>query len=205
MTPDSKSLFVVGSANSDLVAGVDRLPAEGETVLGGSLTQFAAPVRQPDLGRPNFALPRLSNRPVTGGSPRSVLEPFRCPLDTRKRADNVFPSSYGVSGVTICAAPIWNGGIPDRQVGDALSLLQISSPASYVLLCRIPRGWETANNVVGFNGFNASNGHNPDQPKSADWGLFSGKTPYGFADGHVLLMTPDQMQAVRPDRWTVNR
>lgn len=41
MTPDVKSLLVVGSANVDLVAGVDRLPAEGETVLGGSLTQFA--------------------------------------------------------------------------------------------------------------------------------------------------------------------
>jgi len=41
MPTDVKSLLVVGSANVDLVAGVERLPAEGETVLGGSLTQFA--------------------------------------------------------------------------------------------------------------------------------------------------------------------
>jgi ribokinase len=36
-----KPLLVVGSANVDLVAGVDRLPTEGETVMGGSLSQFA--------------------------------------------------------------------------------------------------------------------------------------------------------------------
>jgi ribokinase len=41
MAGRAKSLLVVGSANVDLVAGAERLPAEGETVLGGSLTQFA--------------------------------------------------------------------------------------------------------------------------------------------------------------------
>ncbi|HCA84838.1 MAG TPA: ribokinase, partial [Streptomyces sp.] len=30
-------LLVVGSANADLVIGVDRRPAVGETVLGGDL------------------------------------------------------------------------------------------------------------------------------------------------------------------------
>jgi ribokinase len=37
----AKPLLVVGSANIDLVANVDRLPCEGETVMGGCLRQFA--------------------------------------------------------------------------------------------------------------------------------------------------------------------
>lgn len=36
-----KPILVVGSSNTDLVAGVERLPGEGETVMGSCLNKFA--------------------------------------------------------------------------------------------------------------------------------------------------------------------
>ncbi len=36
-----KPIVVVGSSNTDLVAGVERLPGEGETVQGTSLNKFS--------------------------------------------------------------------------------------------------------------------------------------------------------------------
>ena len=39
MTPGPPAIAVIGSANIDLVADVDRVPAAGETVLGRGFAQ----------------------------------------------------------------------------------------------------------------------------------------------------------------------
>ena len=36
-----KPIIVVGSSNTDLVASVERLPGEGETVMGSGLQKYA--------------------------------------------------------------------------------------------------------------------------------------------------------------------
>lgn len=153
-----------------------------------------------------------SRGPLTDGEPLSLLTVFRCPLDGRKQAPNFFPRSYGVSGVAVNPvgfpppqpAP-WSGGKPGRPVGEGIGLLEVRSLLKLVLICRLPTAWELPAVVVGEADKTAANGPDPGNPNAPDWLIFGGKTPYGFADGHVALLTPSQAMEVNPRTWTYDR
>lgn len=133
---------------------------------------------------------------------------FRCPLDTRASdpSSGFFPRSYGITGVAINHDGEWDGDVDDdRESGEGIRLVQIQSPAKLVLLCRSPRDWEHSGNVVGGLGWNANNGPPTGNPNHPHWKIFQGKTPYGFADGHVALLTPEQALEVDPEKWANDR
>lgn len=136
------------------------------------------------------------------GTPLSSLSIFRCPLDKRRPAEGFFPRSYGATGVTVAPTTSWLGGVPGRKAGEGIRLSQINNPSRFVLLCRTPLDWEDATNVVGQGSMLATNGPNPNTPQAADWQVFNGKTPYGFADGHTALLTAEQAREVDPRNWT---
>lgn len=135
---------------------------------------------------------------------QSEMKIFRCPLDQRQSesAAGMFPRSYGITGVSINVAGDWSGGIPNREAGEGIRLPQIPKPSKFVMLCRIPRAWELSDNVVGEGAWLANNGPRPSSPESVDWAIFNGKTPYGFADGHVELLPPDAAALVDPHAWS---
>lgn len=150
--------------------------------------------------------------PVTGGTPVSVLQLFRCPLDTRKPSGSFFPRSYAVSGIAINPAvgtpsqpTPFNGGKSGRVTGEGISLVDIRKPGGCVLLCRIPGIWEVSNNVVGERDKVACNGAPSQNPNDPQWKIFNGKTPYGFADGHVELCTLSQTLVLDPRFWTYDK
>lgn len=136
------------------------------------------------------------------GAPVSLLSTYLCPLDKRKAAEGFYPRSYGVSGVTVAPTTSWLGGISGRKAGEGIRLSQIQNLSKFVLLCRTPLDWEVDTNVVGQGGMLATNGPNPNSPQAADWKIFDGKTPFGFADGHVALLTPAATKEVDPRNWT---
>lgn len=129
---------------------------------------------------------------------------FRCPLDTRKPNPSAgfFPRSYGITGAAINNAGEWNGGMDQpRGSGEGMLLVRIQNPSKFVLLCRSPRNWEHSGNVIGGIGWNANNGPPPTNPNDDHWDIFQGKTPYGFADGHVAFLTPEEAREVDPNDW----
>lgn len=141
--------------------------------------------------------------------PSLDLDIFLCPLDTRKsdKAAGFYPRSYSVTYATVAHSG-YTGGIP-RTDGTGIRLVQIPKPASYVLLARVHRPWERAENVVGafsrhtYSGLSPKNASNPVDADS--WAIFGGKTPYAFADGHVRLVTPEQALLISPYDWNVNK
>lgn len=150
--------------------------------------------------------------PVTGGSPYSVLQLYRCPLDDRKSKPGFFPRSYAIAGVAInpVGGPLpqgapFSGGRNDRPLGEGISLLEIKRPASFVLLCRIPKVWEVTNNVVGERDKVANNGAPSQNLNDPHWKIFDGKTPYGFMDGHIELCAPSQALVYDPRFWTYDK
>lgn len=128
---------------------------------------------------------------------------FRCALDQRQpdAAGDIYPRSYGLTGVAMNVSGEWTGGIANRQPGEGIRLVQISQPSKFVMLCRIPRHWEVSGNVVGEPAWLATNGPPPSEPGNPNWSIFRGKTPYGFADGHVALLDPEAAQEVDPHFW----
>jgi len=150
--------------------------------------------------------------PVTDGSPYSILQLYRCPLDDRKSGPGFFPRSYAISGVAINPvggpppqpAP-FSGGRSDRPLGEGISLLEVRTPAAFVLLCRIPKAWEVANNVVGERDKVANNGAPSRNLTDPHWKIFDGRTPYGFLDGHIELCTPSQALVYDPRFWTYDK
>ena len=140
------------------------------------------------------------------------LEVFRCPFDSRRMAPGrpFYPRSYGITGTAI-NLPRMDGGIPGRRQGEGIRLIWVPKPSQYVILTRIPKVWESEVNQVGYRiGFHAYNGPNvnlkPGQPGWDDeWGCFGGKTAFGFADGHVAWLPPQEASLVDPNFWTIKK
>ena len=142
------------------------------------------------------------------------LDVFRCPLDARNASPSgsFYPRSYGVTA----SAVYWivpgdnqpfGGGIPGRRRGEGMRMAVVSKPSTYVILCRVGKDWEVSGNTVGVQSQSIYNGPDPMNP--ATWEpyrvLFGGKTPYGFADGHVALLNKQEALLVNPNTWDVNK
>jgi len=142
------------------------------------------------------------------------LDVFRCPLDSRKPspADAFYPRSYGITASAVYMVLPGNnqpfgGGIPGRVRGEGMRMVFVSKPASYVILCRVGRDWEVSGNTVGVQSQSIYNGPDPENPSLWEQyrPLFGGKTPYGFADGHVALLNQQQALLVSPNTWKVSK
>lgn len=167
-------------------------------------------------------LPYLGTHDGYSGSPTAPqlksglnLSVLRCPLDSRAQPSSAsrYPRSYGVTSTAVFYAHgnvSQSGGIPGRALGEGMRLVNLRKPAEYVILTRVPRNWETLANMVGSQDFSIHDGFaRNSQPGSIawnqTWGIFRGKTPFAFADGHVSLLTPEEAQKVDPWTWTIDR
>jgi prepilin-type processing-associated H-X9-DG protein len=70
--------------------------------------------------------------------------------------------------------------------------------------------WESVDNLVGRHSFSLYDGPDVNLKPGQhgwenDWGCFKGKTAFGFADGHVALLTPQEAALVDPNIRIVNR
>jgi prepilin-type N-terminal cleavage/methylation domain-containing protein/prepilin-type processing-associated H-X9-DG protein len=142
------------------------------------------------------------------------LKLFRCPLDSRQMSPDraFYPRSYGVTAAAVYmvvpgSAQPFDGGISGRRQGEGIRLAAVPKPGQFVVLCRVPKDWETTNNVVGVQAQSIYNGPDPMNP--ATWEpyrpLFGGRTPYGFADGHVALLNQQEALLVNPNTWSINK
>ena len=144
------------------------------------------------------------------------LKVFRCPLDSRQMVpDRLFyPRSYGVTASAVCmplgGGNAVTGGILGRRPGEGIRLAVLTKPSQYVILTRVPPSWESVTNLVGKHSFSLYDGPDvnlkPGQPGwESHWGCFKGKCAFGFADGHVALLTPQEATLVNPSIWTINQ
>ena len=167
-------------------------------------------------------LPYLGINEGHSGSPSSPnlrpglgLDVFRCPLDPRKSSpsDAFYPRSYGITTVTVCAPKpnggAATGGISGRRKGEGLRLLRLRSPAKFVILCRYEKSWEDYSNFSKVGSTARSVNDGPEAEDAMRWDAyhpeFGGKTPYGFADGHVALLNRQESLAIKPFRYDVNK
>jgi prepilin-type processing-associated H-X9-DG protein len=168
-----------------------------------------------------LTFPYLGIQDGYSGSPLSPqvkpgldLDVLRCPLDSRKAspADAFYPRSYGITATAVYFVlpgdnQPFGGGIPGRRRGEGMRLSVVAKPSQYVILCRVGKDWEVSPNTVGFLAQHIYNGPDPRNP--ALWEqyrpLFGGKTPYGFADGHVALLDQQEALLVNPNDWNVNK
>lgn len=178
-------------------ASVSRMRTLGHGLLaaaaerGGRLPDLASP-DDPSKAWDAAIMPYLG---LTGAG-----DFFRCPLDNVRPLPGSARRSYGVTAVAL-GFPPWDGGDAGRPPGQGIALARIAEPARFVMLTRVQRSWERAENHVGNVAFCAYNGIDPRDPTSGDWRLFRGRTPYGFADGHVALVTPAEAVGLDPAAW----
>lgn len=140
--------------------------------------------------------------------PGLALNVFRCPLDSRQvsPAKAFYPRSYGITASAVYMVLPGNyqpfgGGIPGRPMGEGMRMSLVSKPSAYVILCRIGKDWEDNISTVGVQARSVYNGPDPANPVLWEQyrPLFGGKTPYGFADGHVDLLNQQEALLVSPN------
>jgi prepilin-type N-terminal cleavage/methylation domain-containing protein/prepilin-type processing-associated H-X9-DG protein len=169
-------------------------------------------------------LPYLGiNDAYTGPPTAAVMKPglkldmFRCPLDTRRAVQSgaAYPRSYGITGATVyypvpSNGAMFSGGIPGRRLGEGLRLVHVTKPGRYVILTRVWRPFETPENAVGVLSYSVFSGPDLNVPPGSPnwergWGIFGGKTPYAFADGHVSLVSEEEAKDLHPHRWRYDK
>jgi prepilin-type N-terminal cleavage/methylation domain-containing protein/prepilin-type processing-associated H-X9-DG protein len=144
------------------------------------------------------------------------LKVFRCPLDSRQMVPNrlFYPRSYGVTASAVCMSlgggNAVTGGILGRRPGEGIRLAVVTKPSQYVILTRVLTTWESVDNLVGRHSFSLYDGPDVNLKPGQhgwenDWGCFKGKTAFGFADGHVALLTPQEAALVDPNIRVINR
>lgn len=177
----------------------NMLPTQGERLPVWDLQIFPyLGIDDGYLGSPDY--PQVK--------PDLDLEVFQCPLDRRQGSPGnaFYPRSYGITASAIHFNG-YDAGIPGRQDGEGIRLAVVSKPSQYVILCRVKKDWESASNRVGGGAYSIYNG--PYLHIPSEWEtyrpIFGGKVPYGFADGHVALLSLPEALLVYPENWTIHK